>query len=773
MSSQEDEETRSPKSAPAPISSENSQTENNNNNNNKNQKNDSNMPNNLDDISTDQESQGSEKKHSNSEGEESQASQRAKTRERAIQELLETEEIYVADLKILIFNFILRIRNMKDKNFHELIKRDPDISLAFQTVEFIMKDNQTFFQQLKEKPGRIGEVFCKNLESTLSYYGIYCNYQEKVIRALKRMEENNKMFHSFLEEVKMDPKVKQLGIDSYLSKPFQRLTKYPLLLETISKNTPDEHEDKPFLKKASEQLKMLVDKINQDKKQSDDQKTVIELSKNILNIPSHFNILTPSRKYIFDGILQKISGNHDQERYFVLFNDCLLYCAKKSPDQYEFKDVIYLKDLELIDIPDDEISWKITRRDERKKGLTYKLYGKTAPEKQRWIKAINSQLEQINELSKFTAPKDSKSIVRVYFSHKDKSDAFKAVAITMSMTASELLSEVKKKLQVDNIENIASLELFVSKNSSLRRVGSTENVSQIIKREGRNFGSSFNHTFKLFSEDSTIKIAVTHSTASTVELEIPLISFYQIARELEDHVQLIDRKGLLKTHVRCFVAKEAVDWLMRSVVAKQYILTRDDAIAFGQKLCDLNLIHHVERKPRFEDKEGAFFKFSHQGHSDKDPPSLSQMPFTKSFDLSEKPPPLGERLRSFSQSMEKSGLTMSAPPSTTTSSTPKDIQSSLTEVAFHLQKSVVIKDRYYHLKKFKSCFISQEAIDWMISCEILPRIQSRSQAIQLGQELIDAKIIEHVPNPLKFQDGYFFYKCVLGQETSSKKSNTK
>jgi small-conductance mechanosensitive channel len=65
-------------------------------------------------------------------------------------------------------------------------------------------------------------------------------------------------------------------------------------------------------------------------------------------------------------------------------------------------------------------------------------------------------------------------------------------------------------------------------------------------------------------------------------------------------VPIRDRRHLLTTHPSCFVGREAVDWLVRSEG-----VSRAEAVALGQRLVDLGVIHHVLDEHGFRD--GHFF----------------------------------------------------------------------------------------------------------------------------------------------------------------------
>jgi small-conductance mechanosensitive channel len=68
----------------------------------------------------------------------------------------------------------------------------------------------------------------------------------------------------------------------------------------------------------------------------------------------------------------------------------------------------------------------------------------------------------------------------------------------------------------------------------------------------------------------------------------------------ENGVPILDRRHLLAVYPRCFVGREAVDWLVRELR-----VPRDEAIAFGRLLVERGLVHHVLDEHGFRD--GNFF----------------------------------------------------------------------------------------------------------------------------------------------------------------------
>jgi potassium efflux system protein len=65
-------------------------------------------------------------------------------------------------------------------------------------------------------------------------------------------------------------------------------------------------------------------------------------------------------------------------------------------------------------------------------------------------------------------------------------------------------------------------------------------------------------------------------------------------------VEVLDRRHLLSSYPKCFVGREAVDWIVNT-----FGLSRDDAVVAGQLLIDRDLVHHVLDEHPFRD--GNFF----------------------------------------------------------------------------------------------------------------------------------------------------------------------
>ncbi len=80
--------------------------------------------------------------------------------------------------------------------------------------------------------------------------------------------------------------------------------------------------------------------------------------------------------------------------------------------------------------------------------------------------------------------------------------------------------------------------------------------------------------------------------------------------------------------------------------------------------------------------------------------------------------------------------------------------SEIERIIEEMKKDLEIKDRRYRLTNYSNCFIGSEAVDWLMDNQKW----SKEEALDFGEFLQEKKIIHHVTNAHKFEDGYYFYR---------------
>ncbi len=81
---------------------------------------------------------------------------------------------------------------------------------------------------------------------------------------------------------------------------------------------------------------------------------------------------------------------------------------------------------------------------------------------------------------------------------------------------------------------------------------------------------------------------------------------------------------------------------------------------------------------------------------------------------------------------------------------------SVRQLALEMQKEngISIKARRYKLKLYQRCFLGNEVVDWLVAKLKV----SRTDAVKVGQKMIDKNIFHHVTNDHPFKDEPLFYR---------------
>mmetsp|Transcript_5194 Transcript_5194/g.13019 ORF Transcript_5194/g.13019 Transcript_5194/m.13019 type:complete len:492 (+) Transcript_5194:70-1545(+) len=81
---------------------------------------------------------------------------------------------------------------------------------------------------------------------------------------------------------------------------------------------------------------------------------------------------------------------------------------------------------------------------------------------------------------------------------------------------------------------------------------------------------------------------------------------------------------------------------------------------------------------------------------------------------------------------------------------------------------VSIKDRIYHLRTYKRCFVGSQAVDWLLENT---ECTTREEAVALGNEMLESHLFHHVCHDHIFKDDYYFYRFLA--DASNKALNSK
>ncbi|XP_053445107.1 intersectin-2 isoform X1 [Nycticebus coucang] len=338
-----------------------------------------------------------------------------------IHELLQTEERYMDDLQLVIEVFQKR---MAESGF----LTEGEMALIFVNWKELIMSNTKLLKALRvrKKTGgekmpvqMMGDILAAEL-SHMQAYIRFCSCQLNGAALLQQKTDEDTDFKEFLKKLASDPRCKGMPLSSFLLKPMQRITRYPLLIRSILENTPENHIDHSSLKLALERAEELCSQVNEGvrEKENSDRLEWIQAHVQCEGLAEQliFNSLTNClgpRKLLHSGKLYKMKSN--KELHGFLFNDFLLltYMVKqfavssgseklfssKSNAQFKmYKTPIFLNEV-LVKLPTDPSSdepvFHISHIDR-----VYTLRTDNINERTAWVQKIKAASEQYIDTEK-------------------------------------------------------------------------------------------------------------------------------------------------------------------------------------------------------------------------------------------------------------------------------------------------------------------------------------------------------------------------------------
>ncbi|XP_066234844.1 intersectin-2 isoform X3 [Saccopteryx leptura] len=338
-----------------------------------------------------------------------------------IHELIQTEERYVDDLQLVVEVFQKRMAESGSL-------AEGEMALIFVNWKELIMSNTKLLKALRvrKKTGgekmpvqMIGDILAAEL-SHMQAYIRFCSCQLNGAALLQQKTDEDTDFKEFLKKLASDPRCKGMPLSSFLLKPMQRITRYPLLIRSILENTPESHVDHSSLKLALERAEELCSQVNEGvrEKENSDRLEWIQAHVQCEGLAEQliFNSLTNClgpRKLLHSGKLYKAKSN--KELQGLLFNDFLLLThmvkqfavssgseklfSSKSNAQFRmYKMPIFLNEV-LVKLPTDPSSdepvFHISHIDR-----VYTLRTDNINERTAWVQKIKAASEQYIDTEK-------------------------------------------------------------------------------------------------------------------------------------------------------------------------------------------------------------------------------------------------------------------------------------------------------------------------------------------------------------------------------------
>lgn len=199
------------------------------------------------------------------------AKRRAERRE-IIAEIVETEEKYARDLRIVLDEF------RRPMEVAGLLSCD-QLSGVFLNVEDLLENARTLAERLRDSLDialdqgdedlltvDVGRLFL-DAAPMLHAFESYCTRQGAASLLLAQLEKEKELLRIFLRVSQMENAVlRRMNLNSFLMVPVQRVTKYPLLLARLYKVTPAHLPGRELLKQAQHKIELHLEHMNSEAK---------------------------------------------------------------------------------------------------------------------------------------------------------------------------------------------------------------------------------------------------------------------------------------------------------------------------------------------------------------------------------------------------------------------------------------------------------------------------------------------------------------------------
>ncbi|KAJ3287226.1 Protein T2 [Rhizoclosmatium sp. JEL0117] len=183
----------------------------------------------------------------------------------AVLEILTTEETYYHELTI--------VKEVIQRKLRELnILSDYAMKTIFEGMDELHELHTKMLASMKEvcddqswspTDSKISEVFLENSHKLEKLYVIYIDNRERSEKTIMDCQNKDENFKNFLAQCTKSRETKFTELKELLLKPFQRLTRYPLLLRELNKQTPDTHAEKPIILQAITAMENIAHSVDE------------------------------------------------------------------------------------------------------------------------------------------------------------------------------------------------------------------------------------------------------------------------------------------------------------------------------------------------------------------------------------------------------------------------------------------------------------------------------------------------------------------------------
>ncbi|XP_064332522.1 FYVE, RhoGEF and PH domain-containing protein 2 isoform X4 [Camelus dromedarius] len=318
---------------------------------------------------------------------------------RIVQELLETEQAYVARLHLLDQVFFQEL--LKEARSSKAFPEDV-VRLIFSNISSIYQFHAQFFlPELQQRlddwttTPRIGDVIQK-LAPFLKMYSEYVKNFERAIELLATWTDKSLPFQEVLTRIQNSEASGSLTLQHHMLEPVQRIPRYELLLKEYVQKLPAQA---PDLADAQKALDMIFSAAQHSNTAITEMERLQELWEVYQRLGLEDDIVDPSNTLLREGPVLKISFRRSgpMERYLFLFNNMLLYCVPRVIQvgaHFQVRTRIDVAGMKVRELTDAEFPHSFLVSGKQR---TLELQARSQEEMIAWMQAFQAAIDQIEK----------------------------------------------------------------------------------------------------------------------------------------------------------------------------------------------------------------------------------------------------------------------------------------------------------------------------------------------------------------------------------------
>lgn len=296
-------------------------------------------------------------------------------------EIWNSETTYLEGLMAMYQFFYLPLQKLaKDAN---PFITEAQISLLFGNLTALMDQAKKMNTLLAKvittftPHSKIGYIFTDNAEQLKAAFTPYVDPFDEANALFLSLRKDNERFREWLSAIEF--KQVDLGLESYLIMPIQRVTRYGLLLRELIHQTWQDHDDYEALNAALQAVEQVASHVNGHKKKVIMQQKVKAILASIISLPSESIPENPERLYITEGPVTDLGDTIPVTHHIFLFSDLMVWTQMINKKKFMFRKMNWLKE-STAEAVENTNSFRVITQD-----WANTVFTKTKDDQNKWL----------------------------------------------------------------------------------------------------------------------------------------------------------------------------------------------------------------------------------------------------------------------------------------------------------------------------------------------------------------------------------------------------